>query len=104
LSAINSEGSSEVGGRRPHRREMLDGAGKCARHGRPVALIGGMEVRRDHSARVEVHCVLRLVDQTRAPIFQLGDPGIRIGRTFPVRVGLLLPFAVAVEPDQIRRS
>jgi hypothetical protein len=37
----------------------------------------------------------------RSAVFQLGDPGIRVGRTLPVSVGQLLTFAIAVQADQI---
>ena len=87
--------------RRVDRREMRGGTGQRARHGRGVALVGGMHLGRDHRAGVEVHRMLRLVGQMRAAVFQLGDPGIRIGRALPVRVGQLLAFAIAIQPDQV---
>jgi hypothetical protein len=37
----------------------------------------------------------------RAAVFQLGDPGLRIGRALPVRVGQLLALAIASQPHQI---
>jgi len=37
----------------------------------------------------------------RAAVFHLGDLGIRIGWTRPIRVGQLLACAIAIQPDQV---
>jgi len=80
---------------------MRGGTRERAWHGRGVALVGSMHLGGDHSAGIEVHRMFRLVGEMRAAIFQLGDPGIRIGQTLPVGIGQLLALAMAIQADQV---
>src|SRR5947209_15316434 len=80
---------------------MLDGTGQRAWHGRGVTLVGGLQLGGNHRAGIEIHRMLRLVRQMRVAIFQLGDRGLWLSRALPVRVGQLLAFAIAVQPDQV---
>ena len=58
--------------------------------------------RRGHDdARVEIDRVLRLVGQMRRSVLHLGDPGVRVGRVFPVGVRQRLALALAVEARQV---
>ena len=96
----------QLGGRlgarcRLNRREVPGGARQRARQGRGVAPVGRMHLGRDHRAGIEIDRVLGLVGQMRAAVLQLGDPRVRIGRALPLRVGQLLAFAVAIQPDQV---
>jgi phosphatidylserine/phosphatidylglycerophosphate/cardiolipin synthase-like enzyme len=69
-----------------------------------VALVGRMDRRRHHDAGVEIDRMLGLVGEMRRSVLHLGDPGVRVGRTFPVGVRKRLAFALAVETRQILGS
>ena len=45
--------------------------------------------------------MLGLVGETGAPVLELGDPGLGIGRRGPLGVGQPLAFPLPVEPDQV---
>ena len=71
------------------------------RQGRGVALVGGMDLRRDDGPGVEIDRVLGLVGQPGATILQLGDLGLWVRRREPVCVGQPLALALAIQPDQV---
>jgi hypothetical protein len=84
LSAANSLGWSVVGAARvvpgssPRRQRALDR--RC------VALIGGMQCRRDDDTGVEIDGVLGLVGQMCTAVLQLRDLGLWIGLARPLLV------------------
>ena len=45
--------------------------------------------------------MLRLVGEARAPVLELGDPRLGVGRGDPLRVGQALAFPFPVEPDRV---
>ena len=69
-----------------------------------VAVIGGMECRRDNDAGIEIDRVLRFVSQVRPTVLQLGDLGLRIGPADPFFVRQLFALAVAIDADEIVRT
>ncbi len=69
------------------------------RRRRRVALVGRMDRRRHHDARVEIDRVLGFIGQMRRSILHPGHLRLRVGRALPVRVRQRL--ALAVEPRQL---
>ena len=102
VSLVGNQLGRRLGGRRRvYRIEVRGGTAQRVRHRRGVALVGDMHLGCDHGTGVQIHRMLRLVGQMRATVLQLGDPGIRIGRALPVRIGQLLAFALAIQPHQV---
>ena len=89
------------GRRRPDRRQVGLGRPERVGQGRGVTPIGGVDLRRDDRAGVEVDRVLGLVGEAGAAVLELGDPRVRVGRRGPLGVGQALALPLPVEPDEV---
>jgi len=97
-------GRGFLGWCRIERGQLLRRGLERTRQAGGVAVVGGVQFRRNDRTGVEVQRMLGLVGQTRAAILQLGNPGVRIGWTLPVGVRQFLAGAGAVQPHQIIRG
>ena len=66
-----------------------------------VALVGFVDRRGDHDARVEIDRVLGLAGQMHRPVLHPRDLRVGIGRARAVGVRQLLALALAIEPRQV---
>src|SRR4051812_6266828 len=60
-----------------------------------------IDLGRDDRPGIQVDRVLRLVGETGAPVLELGDPGLGVGRRGPLGVRQPLAPPLPVEPDQV---
>src|SRR5437870_10620350 len=84
----------------PHPRDLLARFTHRLPHARRIAPVGRLQRDRHHRSAAEVHRLLHLVRQVRAPILHLGDARVRIVRVLPL---LIRPFVrpLAIQPRQL---
>ena len=82
------------------RGDLLRGRANRLGHGARVAQIGALHGQRQQRARLQVHGVLGLVRQVRAPVFHFCDLGVGVMRIRPILVGAFV-FALFVQLGQL---
>ena len=66
-----------------------------------IGLVGVRDHCRHDRFTHQIHRVLRLIRQMRAPVLHLSDPTVRIGAALPLFIRDLLAFAATIQPTQI---
>src|SRR6202045_2061694 len=84
-----------------HRGEILFRRRKRWVERRRVALVGGMDRRRNNNAGVEIDRVFGFVGGMGRAGLHLGDLGVRIGLAHPILVRELLALAPTIKTDEI---